>query len=153
MKSFQMFLKEMVKLHNLPEPGETPIPKDHVRLYHQTSAENLDKIREHGIQLGHARGIEGPKGVWASEQGFYGNPSERPTAEFHIPKHEWDGSGVIRRSIQPHEIIAAHYPWHRHARYMVSHPEVLAAVKNGEHDNLREYPDHRAAIDYVKQHH
>ena len=51
------------------EPGTAPIPKDHVRLYHQTSSDkNLDSIRHTGIKLSHAKGYEGPKAVYADEK-------------------------------------------------------------------------------------
>lgn len=134
------------------EPGSTKVPEGHVRLYHQTAEENLPKIKKHGILLAHAKGIEGPKGVWASEHGFYGKPGSKPTVEFHVPKHEWNGTGVIQRDIHPHEIIATHHPWHSHARYMLSHPDVHAAVKSGEHDGLADDPRYGPAIHYIKKH-
>jgi hypothetical protein len=149
MLSFGQFIAESV----IPaKPGTEKIPDGHVRLYHQSSDANIAKIKKHGIKLSHAKGIEGPKGVWANEHGFYGKPGDKPTVEFHVPKHEWDGSGVIRRDIHPHEIIAAHHPWHRHARYMLDNPAVKAKVENGEHDKLRTMSnDHRRAIDHVKK--
>lgn len=149
MLSFIQFVTESP----IPEPpGTAKIPDGHIRLYHQSSDANVAKIRKHGIKLSHAKGIEGPKGVWANEHGFYGKPGQKPTVEFHIPKHEWDGSGVIRRSIEPHEIIAAHHPWHNRARYILSHPELANEVKKGEYKSMRTLsPDYRRAHDHVKK--
>jgi hypothetical protein len=73
-----------------PEPGTTPIPKGHVRLYHQTGEHLLGAIKHQGLRLDKGRGIEGPNAIYADEHGFYGEPSDKPTVEFHVPKEQWD---------------------------------------------------------------
>lgn len=65
-----------------PAPGTTPIPRDHIRLYHYTDASAAD-IREHGLLLNKAKGetYGEPNMVWASAQQPQGG---RTFAEFHI---------------------------------------------------------------------
>src|SRR6266576_3969474 len=70
-------------------PGTAPIPPGNVRLYHQTSEENLAAIERNGLSLANARGIEGPKAIYADEKGFYGDPKDKPTIEFSVPKERW----------------------------------------------------------------
>ena len=154
-----LLVEEEDHCDHFPKPGTTPIPEDHVRLYHQTSAEHLDHIKKHGIRMEHARGIEGPKAIWADEKGFYGKPADRPTVEFHIPKKDWNGQGHIHRSIEPHEIIATHHPWHQKVHYALSHPSLHAEIKAGEHDHWAgtsphdEHSDYSKAFDHIKKHH
>jgi len=126
-----------------PEPDTTPIPEGHVRLYHQTSKENLGSIKRNGLQLSRARGIEGPRGIYADEQGFYGAPGgQMPTVEFSVPKERWDrpfvrvDSMLDQGRVAPENIIAVHYPWHAHARYAENDPEIVKATLAGEHDFL-----------------
>ena len=144
------------KSNNIPPEHETiKIPNNYVRLFHQTSEENLKNIKQHGIQFNKAKGIEGPKGIWATEPndgaGFYGNVTEVPTVEFAIPKKEWEATfPAIQRDIKPNEIIAIHYPWHSTVRYFIKH-NMLDKVKNGEYDYLLDNDDdYSKAIHYIK---
>lgn len=151
-----------------PEPGTAPIPKGHVRLFHQTSSsENLDKISKEGIRFDKAKGIEGPKGIWSAEptkdkegraKGFYDRADSKPTAEFHIPEEEWEKikrhpltPHVIQRDINSKEIVAIHHPWHKHVRYMAKHG-MLDRVKNGEFDDLIDHEEYGPAIKHIKHH-
>ncbi len=142
-----------------PAPGTVPIPDGDVRLYHQTSEAKLADIAKEGILLSKARGIEGPLAIYADEKGFYGNPEDKPTVEFHVSKERWDPPFVRTDSVldqgrvAPENIIAIHYPWHRHARYIEKHPDVLKAVVAGEHDSLLtgHGEDYRQSILYIKQ--
>lgn len=125
-----------------PAPGTAPIPPGNVRLFHQTSEENLATIERNGLSIANARGIEGPKAIYADEKGFYGSPSKVPTVEFSVAKDRWDAPFVRADSVKdsgkvaPSDIIATHYPWHDKARYIESNPDVLKAVLRGEHDDL-----------------
>jgi hypothetical protein len=130
-----------------PEPGTAPIVPGNVRLYHQTSEENLQKIEKTGLGIEHARGIEGPRAVYASETGFYGKPGTRPTLEFQVPKKYWDDPFVLI-DIGVEDIIAAHYPWHSKARYIEDHPKTMQEVLGGKHDDLQ--GDYVPAINYIK---
>ena len=148
---FKEFLFESIVVP--APPGTVPIPSGHVRLYHQTGEENLDSIAKHGIQFSRARGIEGPRGIYADEHGFYGKPEDRPTVEFHVPLDRWQAPFVVGKDVAPDEIIAIHRPWHRTVRYIESHPETLKQVLAGEHDDLLKYPGDGNAIRYIKQKH
>jgi hypothetical protein len=162
MKTYKQFIKENTK--KIPEPpGTLPIPDNHVRLFHQTSANNVEKIEREGIKLDSSTGIEGPKGIWAVEPsetgaGFYGRPQQTPTVEFSMPRDEYmKNFPVILRDIQPHEIIACHQPWHFIARKLIRDNNVQK-VKDGVFDSLLkndDYSDHKEgkyhkALSYVK---
>lgn len=141
MKTLKEFLNEMKKPRwEVPaEPGSTPAPEGKVKLYHQTYAKNLSNIRRKGI-LPH-QPVEGPRGIYAQQpdsrnRGFYGHPDDVPTAEFHIDKTDWHAPFVHKDKVEPHEVVATHKPWHAKVRYIDSHPDVLAAVERGEHDDL-----------------
>jgi hypothetical protein len=130
-----------------PEPGTAPIAPGNVRLYHQTSEENLQKIEKTGLRIEHAKGIEGPRALYASETGFYGKPGTRPTLEFQVPKKYWDDPFVLI-DVEVEDIIAAHYPWHSKARYIEDHPKTMQEVLDGKHDDLQ--GDYKDAIVYIK---
>lgn len=137
-----------------PEPGTAPIPPGHVRLYHQTTEANLRSIEQHGLLYSHAKGIEGPRAIYACEIPFYGNPTQTPTLEFHVPRDKewWTTPCYVMQDVPVSNIIAAHYPWHSHARYILSDPEVLQATLRGENDDL--WKADRAygpAVVYVKR--
>jgi DNA topoisomerase IB len=120
---------------NIPaEPGSTPIKPGYVRLYHQTSEENLKSILRSGLDIEHAKGIEGPRAVYASESGFYGKPDSRPTIEFQVPKEKWSDPFVLQ-DVAPADIIAGHLPWHHQARYMEANNLVKDALA-GKFDYL-----------------
>ena len=130
-------------------PGTEPIPEGHVRLYHQTGEENISSITSTGLTIDHAQGIEGPRAIYASEKGFYGDPTKRPTIEFHVPKEKWSDPFVLQ-DVPPENMIAAHLPWHRQARYMQDNDLVQAAL-NGKYDDLE--GEFAQAVAYVKRAH
>jgi hypothetical protein len=128
------------------EPGSTPIKEGHVRLYHQTDEDNLREIEKHGLLLKHAKGIEGPRAIYAGETPFYGDPTDRPTLEFQVPKEYWDAPFVLK-DVHPKDFISAHYPWHRHARYL----EDESGIKNvlsGRFDTLK--GNEGKAVEYIR---
>jgi hypothetical protein len=150
MKTFKEFITEAHKL--VPDkPGTVPIPDGHVRLYHQTSEENLRSIRRNGIQLSKAKGYEGPKAIYADEHGFYGEPHEVPTVEFHVPKESFSRPFVKMDVVPPENIIAVHRPWHETARYIEDDKEIRDAVLRGEHDDLKSDQKYGKAIRYIKK--
>ena len=83
---------EQFEDHMPPEPGSTPVPEGHVRLFHYTETKSLPSIREHGLSREHARGetYGEPNQVWAAagtpkRDRFY----EKNFVEFHAhPQHE-----------------------------------------------------------------
>jgi hypothetical protein len=134
------------------EPGSTPIKEGYIRLYHQTEEDNLRKIEKEGLLLKHAKGIEGPRAIYAGESPFYGKSDSRPTLEFQVPKKYWDSPFVLR-DVTPEDIIAAHYPWHRHARYLEDE-EGIINVLSGRFDYLDKddgkSPNETKALRYIK---
>ena len=131
-----------------PEPGTAPIPSGTVRLYHQTDGQSLDKIAKEGLSIKYAKGIEGPKAIYAGEQPFYGAADSRPTLEFFVPKAQWDAPFVLE-DVKPEQIIAAHYPWHKTARYLESEPQSMQSALDGQYDDLKD-PDTSKAVEYIK---
>lgn len=144
-------LLENINSDKIPaEPGTAPIPSGTVRLYHQTGEEQLHSIMKTGLNLANARGIEGPRAIYASETGFYGKPGTRPTIEFYVDRDKWDDPFVLQ-DVPSSQIIAGHLPWHSKARYIETHPDVKQRVLAGEHDGLT--GDYAPAVAYVKQQH
>jgi hypothetical protein len=131
-----------------PAPGETPIPRNAVRLYHQTTEEALKSIMRTGLNIENARGIEGPRAIYASETGFYGKPGTRPTIEFYVDKDKWDDPFVLE-NVPTNQIIAGHLPWHSKARYILDHSDIMRKTLAGEFDHLG--GDYIQAVDYVKK--
>ena len=137
--------------NHLPqEPGTEPIPEGHVRLYHQTSLKYIPSIIKTGITIAHAKGIEGPRAVYATETPFYGEPGKTPTIEFSVPKNKFSSPFVLQ-DVSPKAFIAVHLPWHKHARYFENNQTVSASVLSGEHDDLLEDPIYGPAIRYHKK--
>jgi hypothetical protein len=166
-----------------PEPGTTPIPADHVRLYHYISSQKggqgsesqeqmAENLKRGGIDISKARGSTygEPNVVWASTK-----PPNRQKvfAEFDIHKDDqrwligrpktpgdvdWLNKGNIdvtfRDSIKPEEIIAVHLPWHNTYRYLKEH-NMFPDILNGDYDHLLDDPerDEAKAINYIKNHH
>ena len=72
--------------------------------------------------------------------------TKKPTLEFQVPKEHWDAPFVLR-DVHPQDFISAHYPWHRHARYL----EDESGIKNvlsGKFDTLK--GDEGKAVEYIK---
>ena len=139
------------------EPGSTPIKPGFVRLFHQTSLENASSIRENGLLLSKAQGIEGPRAIYAAEKPFYGNPGGLALVEIQIPQKDFLApyfvTGGHREKVPPEEIIAVHEPWHSHVRYFEEpgNEELLQRVVAGEEDSLIPAdPTYGPAIAYVK---
>jgi hypothetical protein len=132
-----------------PEPGTTPIPDGHVRLYHQTDMASLGSIKRHGLQLQHARGFEGPKAIYADDRGFYGKPGMVPTIEFHVDQTRWR-KPFVKGDVDPKDIIAIHRPWHARVRYIEQDPELMREVLAGEHDHLLDDPQYSKALRFIK---
>lgn len=136
------------KRMDLPsEPGTQEIPDGYVRLYHQTDTESLDNIAKEGLSIKYAKGIEGPRAIYAGETPFYGPVETRPTLEFIVPKEQWDAPFVLQ-DVRPDQIIAAHYPWHRRVRYLEDNQDAMQKALAGEFDDLD--GDYKLAVQYVK---
>jgi hypothetical protein len=120
MTSFKKFIESFDKEIKIPpRPGTAPIPPGYIRLYHQTSHENVDSIRKNGLQKSHSRGkdLKEPIVIWASTEPYYGNIEGTATIEFSIPREQFRlPYYVLRDNILPEEIIAIHEGWHDLAR-------------------------------------
>lgn len=133
----------------LPAPaGSIDIPPGTIRLYHQTDASTLKKIEKYGLLYKFAKGIEGPTGIYASPNPFYGKAKDIPTLEFYVPT-EWFDPPLVTHDVPPSLIIAAHYPWQKHARYFEKNNELIQNVLDGEFDDLS--GDYVEAIDFIKR--
>lgn len=137
--------------HVPAKPGTASIPEGHVRLYHQTDEANLPSITTTGLTMAHAKGIEGPRAIYADEGGFYGEPGSSPTIEFHVPKENWDKPFVKQQQVHPLEMVAVHLPWHRPARYIETHQDTLKEALAGKLDYLSNDPNHGRALAYIKR--
>lgn len=154
MITFKQFMLEMKKPKwEIPdEPGTKPIPRGHVRLYHQTAKKNLSNIRRKGI-LPH-QPVEGPRGIYADPKGFYGKPTETPTAEFSVHKKDWHAPFVTRDKVEKKKLIATHKDWHHTVRYIDDDPDLKKKVLSGEHDDLIKQGKHdkfAKAVRFVKR--
>jgi hypothetical protein len=136
-----------------PAPGTAPIPEGSVRLYHQTSEENVESIQREGLTHAKAKGIEGPRAVYAGEEGFYFKPGMenqgKATVEFHVPKDKWSAPNIVLQDVPPENIVAVHLRWHEQARYFEDNPEALQEALSGDLDDLGE-PE---ALAYIKAKH
>jgi hypothetical protein len=153
MKTYKQLISEMKrpKWEVPKEPGTEPIPKDHVRLFHQTKSSTLSRIRKTGIES--RQPVEGPKGIYADTKGFYGKPHEVPTAEFHVHKSQFDSPFVHRDKVEPEKIIATHKPWHASVRYIDNDPILKREVEQGQHDDLLTYKGSKEAkaVRFIKK--
>lgn len=180
MKLSSYYSRVAVQSREVPlAPGETPIPADHVRLYHYTrwpegvtEGQAAEKLLQEGIDIGKARGSTygEPNVVWASTQlphrgkvyAEFSMHKDDPRWGIGRPKYpgdlEWlqkSGADVtFRDSIKPEDILAVHIPWHHSYRYLKEH-DMFSRVLEGEFDYLLDDPerDEAKAINYIKQHH
>lgn len=148
-----------------PAPGTVPIPEGHVRLFHYTPTSALPSIREHGLQVSHAKGetYGEPNQIWAAagvprEDGFHSHnyvefhadPSKgkdlnigehwgHGSLDDHIKHLEGNRSHVtMRGDVPPENIVAIHEPWHTGYHYLKKdHAE---EVKRGEYDWVHDDP-------------
>jgi hypothetical protein len=174
---FRLWLES--NINEVPsEPGSTPVPQDHVRLYHYinlrdgTSEEQaLANVRQNGIDIKKARGSTygEPNVVWGSTQmphrgkifiEFSVSMNDprwgigRPKSHADVDWLHKSGANVtFSDSIRPDEIIAIHLPWHGTYRYLIKH-NMIDNVKAGEYDHLLDKPesDEARAIQYIKSH-
>ena len=142
------------------EPGTTPIPKGHVRLFHYTRPDALPSIRTQGLvaqEESKSARVGEPALVWAKEDG--GDLFDyKPVVEFHVPKEEWEtggalglGRAAIKGPVSPRNIIAIHEPWHRQAR-LLQGMHTSAEISQGA---LKQYPDYdpefNKAVNYLER--
>ena len=146
------------------EPGTTPIPDDHIRLFHYFPPEEIENVRTHGIDISRAKGeIYGePNAVWGSgiqpsgtktfvefsvsrdDPGLQlGRPYKDEDIET-IRNRKWDVT--FNRTIKPEEFIAIHEPWHNKYRYMLFNPELIEEAKQGDFDDLLDDSEYGPAI-------
>jgi len=132
-----------------PPPGTAPVRDGWVRLYHQTSLENIESIRQEGLTYAHAAGIEGPKAIWASRTPFYGDAKDIPTVEFQVDENSFVPPSFVTRDVPPEDILAIHEPWHSAARYILKTigPE---RILSGEYDDLPPGSEAADAVAWIK---
>lgn len=131
-------------------PGSSNVPDGYVRLYHQTTPEAIESIEKEGIRFSKAKGIDGPKGIYADEKGFYGKPGEIPTVEIMVKKEDWNAPFVMK-DVAPNEIIGSHLPWHGTVRALLDpdNKAYLEAALSGRFD--KRGGDMAKAVEYLKE--
>lgn len=132
------------------EHGTSVLPDGMVRLYHQSTPDAIESISRDGLRLSKAKGIEGPKAIYADEKGFYGKPDDVPTVEFMVPKDQWQQPFVLK-DVPHNQIIGTHLPWHRQVRYLLdpANKASLDAALAGKLD--KRDGDAAKAVEYVKE--
>lgn len=132
------------------EHGKSVLPDGMVRLYHQSTPDAIESISRDGLRLSKAKGIEGPKAIYADEKGFYGKPDDVPTVEFMVPKDQWQQPFVLK-DVPHNQIIGTHLPWHRQVRYLLdpANKASLDAALAGKLD--KRDGDTAKAVEYVKE--
>jgi len=140
---------EQFSEHIPPRPGTAPIPEGHTRYYHQTGEEHLPSIREHGLLYSKAKGIEGPKAIWASHEPFYGDARDTPTVEFHLPEDKGH-IATLYHDVPKENIVAVHEPWHEHVRYATEEePSVGESMKAGNEEWMHDHPIYSKVIKHI----
>ncbi len=162
------WLQKTANTSILPEPGTVPIPPGHVRLYHYFPSNQIENVRQQGIDIGQARGetYGEPNAVWGSTRKPSGDhtfvefsvsiddPSwfiNKPETPEHAQEFQDSGSdATFGRTIMPEEFIAIHEPWHNRYRYVMNDPQLLQEVLQGEHDHLLNDEGYGPAIEKIK---
>jgi hypothetical protein len=147
------------------DPGTTPVPEGHVRLFHYAPTAALPSIRAHGLSTAHAKGetYGEPNMVWAAagmpkHENFY----THNYVEFHAhPQHDLDigamyggfGHGHERpeadkAALQEHINHLESYGSHVTMRGDVPKENIIA-IHEPWHAHLRYL---RESKDYYKQH-
>ena len=150
-------------------PGTVSIPDDHIRLFHYFPSEEIENIRNNGVDISKAKGESygEPSVVWASgiqpsssktfvefsvprndPRILLGKPSEREDIK-DIRERKWDMT--FGDTIFPSEFIAVHEPWHKHYRYIKKDPELIKEVYSGDFDYLLEDPVYGPAVRKIKE--
>ncbi len=157
------------KIIDVPkEPGTVPIPNNHIRLYHYTSAP-AEELRRDGLLISKAKGhtYGEPDMIWSSlkmpeeDQRYveFSVPIDDP--RFGVKPDAFRGASYYKDKqsnftffddIKPSEFIAIHEPWHHVYRYMTENPKDIEATLNGEFDYLsfERNPDEAEAVQAVK---
>jgi len=126
-----------------PKIGAVPIPKNHIRLLHQTQNYNVQSICSLGLLTKWSKvyfNEDQQPYIWASnvlnDEGYLGTFDTKHTVEFSIDRNDSSIKYIsdhktryrnlpqdlnfetcqIGRDILPNEIISIHMPWHHIAR-------------------------------------
>ena len=128
-------------LNGVIEPASKPTKDGYLRLYHQTDLTNFEAIKKTGkISISQSTGKQNmePTVVWGkvvknkNDRGFYGEPKERFTIEYQIPKNEVDpGTGGVDRDVASSEIIAYHDPRLFNIKEIVDNDDYLNEIIRG----------------------
>lgn len=134
------YLYDYYDLNNLIEPATAPIKKGYVRVYHQTSLENFEKIKNDGeISISKSTGYlnREPIIIWGqiikdiNDRGFYGEPKKRFTIEYQVPEDEIDkGNGGVGRNVISEDILAYHDPRLFNIKDIVDNDDYLNNIIN-----------------------
>ena len=134
------------------ERGTSKVKDGYVRVYHQTSPENIESIRKTGLLVEKSRPSSESRGVSVSDTPFYGNNPNLVTIELQIPKEvKAKSQGLaLQQDIPASDILAIHEPWHDKVRYIEQNPVTLKEVLNGDFDYLLNDEEYGRAVRYIK---
>lgn len=136
-----------------PERGTSKLKQGYVRVYHQTSPENIESIRRTGLLVEKSRPSSESRGVSVADTPFYGNNPNLVTIELQIPAGiRAQSQGLaLQQDIPAGDILAIHEPWHEKVRYIQKNPVTLKEVINGDLDYLVSDEEYGRAIKYIKE--
>lgn len=143
--NIKQYLINYFDLNNVVEPSTIPIKDGYIRLFHQTSKENFEKIKKEGsIKLNYSTGKQNqePIVIWGSEKPFYGSPKEHYTIEYQVPRDDAD-VGRVNRDIHSDEIIAFHDPILFNVKVVVMNDSYLSSIASDPETYLQfdKYPN------------
>ncbi len=104
-EQFASFIPERWSQALPPVPGSTPVPEGHARLFHYTTPDAEQSIRERGLQVSHAKGetYGEPNQIWAAAQtaekapGYVSETARmgRPVVEFSANTGHYKDGGEL----------------------------------------------------------
>jgi hypothetical protein len=137
--------------------GTSKVKDGYVRMYHQTTPENIQSIVKNGLLVSKTRASSESRGVSIADSPFYGtNNPNLVTIEVQVPRDKLKqaNGSALQSDIPASDIIAVHEPWHENARYIEKNPETLKEVLNGDMDfMLGDNSPEAKAIEYIKNKH
>ncbi len=138
-----------------PTPESSPVPDGYVRRFHVTNPDNAESIRQGGLRMHRAKGIEGPKAVYGwptyEQAKRYAGGTGSAIVEYVIPKDQADRNPVASvGDVGPKDILGVHEDWHDLARSAIEDPSNVDMAAFEE--MAKEDPAHAKALAAIKAH-
>jgi hypothetical protein len=108
-----------------PPPGTAPIPAGQMRRFHVTDPTDVASVKQVGLTMQHAKGIEGPRAIYswtnAKDAKQYAGGSGAIVEFHHDPKNYDAHPYATTTEVAPDNIIGIHLPWHHNYHYVKQH--------------------------------